>query len=372
MKKRQNLGDTQGAFALSPQDLLLLCSEELDNIEASRMLIDNQRRSLVSPKVVGKKGGSFGKGLPEDHAVPSLMSGVVEAMEKLERDAVKKLEKAVRLHPLYAWIERSSGVGEKQGARLLAAIGDPSTRATVSQLWAYCGYHVIDGQAPRRRAGKRANWSPTAKMRAFLIAESAMKAGVRKDDETNDEEGYDLVHRRAVTPYGKVYLEGRAKYAEALHPVDCHRCGPEGKPAPEGSPLSDGHKNARALRLVAKEILKDIWIEARRATSDAEPVVYTPGEPRSVVLPETIPLPIPNRVTSPAPLSTDAKAIALPRKVSHPSTISAETTNGAEPMQPPSLSTLSGESTAKPKSKPRSTKRCSPRVMAGPASEGTA
>lgn len=266
MKRGHLEGDTQPGAALSPQDLLLLASEELDNIEASRMLIDNQRRSLVTPKIVGKRGGHFGKGLPEDHAVPALMTGVVEAMEKLEKQAVGKLTKIVRLHPLYPWIERSIGVGEKQGARLLAAIGDPATRATVSQLWAYCGYHVVDGEAPRRSRGRRANWNPTAKMRVFLIAESCMK--------------------QMRSPYRVIYDAGRSKYAEALHPVDCKRCGLEGRPAPAGSQLSDGHKHARALRLVAKEILKDIWIEARRAKCNAPPRRISPDETRSAIAPE--------------------------------------------------------------------------------------
>lgn len=36
------------------------------------------------------------------------------------------------------------------------------------------------------------------------------------------------------------------------------------------SPLSDGHKHARALRLVAKAVLRDLWIEARRVQEIAE------------------------------------------------------------------------------------------------------
>lgn len=57
--------------------------------------------------------------------------------------------------------------------------------------------------------------------------------------------------------------DGREKYADAKHPADCVRCGPKGKPALAGSDLSDGHKHARAIRLTAKEILKDLWIESR-------------------------------------------------------------------------------------------------------------
>lgn len=46
--------------------------------------------------------------------------------------------------------------------------------------------------------------------------------------------------------------------------VDPGMLGPAGKPAPTGSPLSTGHQHARALRLVAKTVLRDLWREARR------------------------------------------------------------------------------------------------------------
>jgi hypothetical protein len=60
-----------------------------------------------------------------------------------------------------------------------------------------------------------------------------------------------------------VYYEAREKYTNSVHPAVCVRCGPEKKPAQPGSPLSDGHKHARALRIVSKEILKDLWVAAK-------------------------------------------------------------------------------------------------------------
>ena len=63
--------------------------------------------------------------------------------------------------------------------------------------------------------------------------------------------------------YEHVYRQAREKYADAVHPTECVRCGPAGKPAPAGTDLSDGHKHARAIRIVAKELLKDMWRESR-------------------------------------------------------------------------------------------------------------
>lgn len=141
---------------------------------------------------------------------------------------------------------------------MLAAIGDPGSRCTVSQLWAYCGYHVLPtnqsycdtqdapvggdpsqsnqdssdlhpilvGVAPKRQRGKQSNWNSTAKMRAYLIAESCMK------------------QRRS--PYRTVYDLRRA-HTTLTHPE-----------------WTDGHRHNDALRITAKAILRDLWIEARR------------------------------------------------------------------------------------------------------------
>jgi hypothetical protein len=61
-------------------------------------------------------------------------------------------------------------------------------------------------------------------MRAFLVAESCIK------------------HR--TSPYRTVYDAARLSWADR--------------------DTSDGHKHNHALRLVAKAVLKDLWIEGRR------------------------------------------------------------------------------------------------------------
>lgn len=56
----------------------------------------------------------------------------------------------------------------------------------------------------------------------------------------------------------KAHTEGRT------HAAPCVRCGPKGNPAPVGSPWSDGHRHADALRITSKALLRDLWVEARR------------------------------------------------------------------------------------------------------------
>ncbi len=292
--------------------MLALLADVLDDLERTRIANENRLRQLTRNEP-DKDGIERGFGLTLDQPQAASVASLVDGLAAMEHQATLALRRQLRAHPLGPWVANTAGVGEKQGARLLAAIGDPYWNTlhdrprTVSELWAFCGYHVLPassyvqlgaqvsnaasrahtlpassqgqtaahpsaaagrgetagsdtrgrtdahrprGVAPSRTRGQRANWSSTAKMRAYLVAEACMKC--------------------RQSPYRAVYDEARAKYAETLHQVECRRCGPSGKPAPVGSPLSDGHKHARALRKVAKEVLKDLWREAKRLHEDAE------------------------------------------------------------------------------------------------------
>ncbi len=265
--------------------MLALLADVLDDLERTRIANENRLRQLTRDED-DSDGINRGFGLTTDQPQVASVLSLVNGLAAMEHQATLALQRAVRQHPLGGWIKTTAGVGEKQGARLLAAIGDPYWNSlhdrprTVSELWAFSGYHVLRtghsttdahgvaagadrrpgggdtshslpdtqdrsvGVATSRTRGQRANWSPTTKMRAYLVAEACMKC--------------------RQSPYRAVYDDTRLKYADAIHNVECRRCGPSGKPAPAGSPLSDGHKHARALRAVAKEVLRDLWRESKR------------------------------------------------------------------------------------------------------------
>lgn len=271
-----------GGFLRNP--VLSVLADVVDDLETVRIANAN-RVSQLTRTGTDKDGGERGFGLTLEHPEVAKLAETVKALESAEHDAILNLQRALRKHPLAPFQKRHKGIGEKQLARLLAAIGDPHWNdlhqrpRTVSELWAYCGLHVIrtsgsqapgdthkaraagtpphagsqkppeahrsaaPGVAPKRQRGQRSNWSETARKRVWVIASAMPKfpGGI----------------------YEQVYRDGRTQYADAMHSVDCVRCGPAGKPALAGSPLSDGHKHARAVRLVAKAILRDLWIESR-------------------------------------------------------------------------------------------------------------
>lgn len=192
-----------------------------------------------------------GWGLTMEHPDVAMLATLVANLKAGVEQATKNLEKRMKKHPLGPWVKAQKGLGPKQTARLLGAIGDPywnilhDRPRTVSELWSYCGFAPVDGVARRRTKGVKSNWSEDARKRAWLITSSVIKTG-------------------AGGPYRKVYDDTKARYADAVHNSPCIRCGPAKNPAPAGSPLSKGHIDGRGRRAIAKEVLKDLWIESKR------------------------------------------------------------------------------------------------------------
>lgn len=232
--------------------LLALAADVLDDLEKVRIANENRLRQLTRTET-DADGEERGFGLPQQHPDVARLAGLVDGLIALEHDAELNLKRQMRKHPLYPWVKRSRGVGEKQAARLLAAIGDPywndlhNRPRLVSELWSYAGYGNAAEQV--RKRGQKANWSATAKMRCYLVAVSIVKAG---------------------GPYREVYDAARARYDGAVHDTECKRCGPAGKPAQPGSPISAGHAHGRALRAVSKAVLRDLWREAKRLHEETE------------------------------------------------------------------------------------------------------
>lgn len=253
---------------------VFMAAATLDDMERSRIAAENRLRQFTRTDP-DEDGVIRGFGLDERHPDVAALAALVDGLRGLEHAATLQIQRAMRRHPLGPWVKSTVGVGEKQAARLLAAVGDPYWNTmhdrprTVSELWAYSGLHVIpgdhtpydshtplvageqdstggDGQPPcaaqrspaiaaRRRKGQRANWSTQAKTRAYLIATSCIK--------------------HTSSPYRADYDKRRAHTA-VTHPD-----------------WTLGHSHNDALRIVSKAVLRDMWRESARlhgATVDSE------------------------------------------------------------------------------------------------------
>lgn len=218
--------------------ILGITADTLDDIEKTRIAMENRYGQLTRSKP-DADGQIRGFGLSESSASVMSIKVLVDALKEQEKHATKILERAMKEHALGPWVKSRKGIGLKQGARLIAAVGDPywnnlhDRPRSVQEFWSYCGYGVApEGSAVRRKKGVKSNWNANAKMRAFLIAESCLK--------------------QKGSPYELVYRARRA-HTDVTHPE-----------------WSAGNSHNDALRIAAKAILKDMWIAAKDIYEAAE------------------------------------------------------------------------------------------------------
>lgn len=228
---------------------LRFLAENLTDIEKVRIATANRLRILTRNEP-DSDGIERGFGLADTPLAISLAVSV-EGMVAAEKAAAKALVAALRDSGYRPWVTGTIGIGERQGGRLLGAIGNPywhplyDRPRTVSELWAYAGLHVLPtqrpsadthfrsgGEAARRKKGEKANWSTEIKTRAYLCAESCMK--------------------QRTSPYRGTY-EARRAHTATTHPD-----------------WSAGHSHNDALRIVSKAILRDLWVYARELHSSVQ------------------------------------------------------------------------------------------------------
>ena len=196
-----------------------------------------------------------------DHDMFGPILANLEETEKLCKLALRRCYRRVVPASLRNLQKVEKGLGEDSFARILGHLGDPyiatphwwegtgSSRVlmqgepyirTISQLWQYCG-HGRPGRVAKgaTAAELAALGNPTLKMLVHLQAEWCMKQNGR---------------------YRELYTATRETVKDKVHSVPCVRCGPSGRPALEGTPWSKGHQHAHALRIVGKEILRDMWL----------------------------------------------------------------------------------------------------------------
>lgn len=242
---RHDPRDTQMCTALLLWDpVLQTLADGLDDVEKTRIAQANRYRILTT-RAEDSDGQTRGFGLAADHPAVAALDAQLQTLDFLDKQMAKALAKQLRTHPLHPWVKRQNGLGDKTVARLLATLHDPywndlhDRPRTIGELFAFCG---VAGPGQRRTRGQRSNWSPDARKRLWIMTGPII---------------------RGNGPYRAVYDAGRVKYAEKTHTAACAQCGAKGKPAEAGTPWRDGHKHAGAIRLVMREILRDLWTESR-------------------------------------------------------------------------------------------------------------
>jgi hypothetical protein len=223
-------------------ELMSFWADSLNEIEGLRISTTNRYTTLTDT-------GEYGHGLPKAHPGVVQMAALVDSIGATEKQLTKNLASVMEDHPLGDWVKDTTGVGTKTTARYLASVGgDPAWHSkdervrTLRELWSYSGLAVVSGRAPKRKRGVQGNWNESARMRVWNMAQPMVR-----------------VPSKEPGIYRNVYDDARVKYEDATHLGECVRCGPSGKPAKDGSDLNLGHKHARAIRAIMKEVTRDMW-----------------------------------------------------------------------------------------------------------------
>jgi len=291
---------------------LEMAAAVLDDIE--RVLLANQNRLRAMTRSEADVDGEIrGLGLDERHPDVARLAAIVATLDVIYKDATRNLEKIMRRHPLYPWAKSIRGVGDKQIARLLAAVHDPYVRPeivrddgtvlpagprTVSALWAYCGLHVLPAGGHHAAETQGSDAAGRGQLSADHDGNVTRDLGVggaggdlgrRRRDDHHPLAG--VAPRRArgtkanwsTKAKTRAYLisescmkqlvkpcakDDDAKWA--THVEDCG-CSPfrrvydarRAHTAVTQPEWTDGHAQNDALRVVSKALLKDLWRAAK-------------------------------------------------------------------------------------------------------------
>jgi hypothetical protein len=229
---------------------IISLADQLTDREKARIAIQNQMRSL---------GGTDFARLP---SYAGAVSGV-KFFEAAEKSVTKQLESVVKAHPIWPFFADARGCGPKSAGRLLGLLGNPLCyidqegeliERTVGSLWHYCGY------APghdKRTKGEQMTYNPTARKQLFVITGCFIKSGGHYKD-VYDARKLETVGR----PHAAVCKNSVRPVAGK--PAGSNGCGTQEHPewGAIGAPWRPNHCHYDAIRITAKEFLKDLWVAA--------------------------------------------------------------------------------------------------------------
>lgn len=220
-------------------------------------------------------------------------------IQELEDDITNSVKAEMRTHPAWPWLSEIRGVAETSAALVVGYI-DIERAPTVSALWRFAGYGVVDGQRERRTKGEKSHYNARLKTMVWRLIDLQVKLrGPYRDIYDNAKHTYMTtrmapatdtktpVHEeRAVksatpTPSERADEEQQPAHAERAEkmeeparveradgqepPASIERAGGPESTVPGERAWTLGHCEAAARRKAAKLFLSHLWQVWREA-----------------------------------------------------------------------------------------------------------
>lgn len=163
------------------------------------------------------------------------MMDLMRLDEMLEYARKTMISYGIDIGPIWDWVTGVRGLGQGGlAAQLLAQIDDIGKFDTISKLWRFCGWAVIDGKIDRCKKGEKAPYNRRLKSICWLIADQFIKQ---------------------QTP---IYVDVYYAEKERQHHLHPEKIKVDGKWL-----YNDGHLHHRAMRKAIKLFLSHLWVKWR-------------------------------------------------------------------------------------------------------------
>lgn len=184
---------------------------------------------------------------------------VLERLKCLEAFLDERIAGILEKHPAHPWFSRVKGIGKENIGKVIGFI-DIKRANTVSGLWKYAGYHVVNGKAPRPQKNERLSYNKKLRTMCWRVGGSLIKAkGKFYDHYVSQKE---RLTRRYIDEGIKIVpANSMPKEAKGMPPI-------------ESGFISQGHLNNRAFRKMIKLFLSCLWVVWRKAVGLPTRVPY--------------------------------------------------------------------------------------------------
>lgn len=128
---------------------------------------------------------------------------IVDDLLGIEKKLFGQMRRVVKHHPAWPWLGSVKGIGPTLSTKVLGLIGDIEKFATISKLWRFSGYAVIDGKIDRPVKGEKLVYNRTLKTALYNCGDSFIKSR---------------------SPYRDIYDQAKTKYRERkqIIPMQVH------------------------------------------------------------------------------------------------------------------------------------------------------
>lgn len=214
----------------------------LGSIEAGKSNLDGYFERIILDETFG---------VTDKEGVVSFVP-LAEVMERARKSMAAHGE---AVGPIWDWLVAIKGIGVHTAAKLLGLINDIEEFATVSKLWRFCGYAVIDGEIDRCKYGEKSPYNRRLKAECHLIAEQFVmqKTPIYSDIYYEEKERQLRKHPDPIcSQCGAIAVQKGQRWV-------CSACKASGGKID----FTPAHLQNRAYRKVIKIFLQHLWVKWR-------------------------------------------------------------------------------------------------------------